>query len=91
MLASEAIFLLARWLVSLPCTWLGYAVRGVVALLFALRTLRLFSSSMLVAQASNLAIHFGVDKFVSGKSLVWRHDAISCMRRATGARKRTRG
>ena len=87
---TRTIFLLARWLVSLPCTWLGYAVRGVVRFAVALRTLRR-SSSTLVAQASNLAIHFCVDKFVSGKSLVWRHDAISCMRRATGARKRTGG
>ena len=51
-------------------------MRGVVALLLALRTLRLFSSPTLAAQASNLAIYFGVDKFVSGESLVWRHDAI---------------
>jgi len=73
---ARTIVLLARWLVSLPCALLGYAVRGVVALLFALRTLRLFSSTTLAAQASNLAIYFGVDKFVSGESLVLRHDAI---------------
>jgi hypothetical protein len=51
-------------------------VGGVVALLFALRTLRLLSIPTLAAQASNIASDFGVvEEVVSGEWLVWPHDA----------------
>jgi hypothetical protein len=46
----------------------------VVALLFALRTLRLVGIPTLAAQASNIASNFDVEEVVSGKSLLWTHD-----------------
>lgn len=71
----NAIDLLAG-LSALRTRCLGWAVGGVVALLFALRILRLLSISTLAAQASNIASDFGVvEEVVSGESLVWPHDA----------------